>query len=349
MDTVGMYNRERIIKSAAVGGIIVLCALIILKVDNILLSFILAFVISYLLAPVVNAAERTGISRKVAVAGLFLFLTALFATGIYLLLPVVTAQVSALRSELPHFIDGVSKLLITAETRINAILSGVYQLDVSATANRVLSGLSGQMFEDLPRYTSSSLAVLILAPFFAFFMVLDGQAAAKKILELVPNNLFEPALNLKHRMNAQLGGYIRARLLEAGIVCLVVWLGLAVIGFPYAVLLGTFAGLTNLIPYIGPIIGAVPAILMTLVTGASGLTVLAVVAVYTVAQLIDNFVIIPLVVARIVDLHPVVVVIVIIVGAQLAGIIGMIISIPVACILKLTAMAIYEHLVEFGN
>jgi putative permease len=161
--------------------------------------------------------------------------------------------------------------------------------------------------------------------------------------------LFELALNLKHQINEQLGGFIRARLFEAGIVGFVVWLGLAAVGFPYAILLAIFAGLTNLIPYIGPIIGAIPAILIGLVTGLSGWVLLAVAGVYAAAQLIDNFLVIPLVVARIVNLHPVAVVIVIIVGAQMAGILGMIISIPVACILKITAVALYEHLVEFNS
>jgi putative permease len=203
------------------------------------------------------------------------------------------------------------------------------------------------VFEDLPDLISSSMAVLVLAPFFAFFMLLDGQAVTKQIMSLVPNIFFEFALNLQHQMNVQLGDFIRARLLEAGLVGTVVWLGLTIIGFPYAVLLGAFGGLTNLIPYIGPIIGAVPAILIAVVNEASGLEMLILVGVYVVAQLIDNFLIIPLMVAKIVNLHPVTVVIVIIIGAQLAGILGMIISIPVACILKLTAVEIYRHLVEF--
>jgi putative permease len=159
--------------------------------------------------------------------------------------------------------------------------------------------------------------------------------------------MFELALNLQYQINRQLSDFIRARLLEATIVGVVVWTGLALISFPYAILLGVFAGLTNLIPYIGPLIGAVPAVLIALVAYGDGVTILLVSVVYVGAQLIDNMIVIPFIVAKIVNLHPIIVVVVILIGAQSAGILGMIISIPVACIIKLTAEALYHHLLEF--
>jgi putative permease len=347
LKTIGILNRERYIKLFAVIGILLLCVLIILIIENILLSFVFASVTYYLLAPIVNAIERAGISRRLGVAGLFLCIVFVFLMGVYILLPAITSQISAFKDELPTFIDGITKLASVTEQKLNAISYNLYHIDTSKSVEAALSTFSRRVFEDLPDLISSSMAVLVLAPFFAFFMLLDGQAVTKQIMSLVPNNFFEFALNLQHQMNVQLGDFIRARLLEAGLVGTVVWLGLTIIGFPYAVLLGAFGGLTNLIPYIGPIIGAVPAILIAVVNEASGLEMLILVGVYVVAQLIDNFLIIPLMVAKIVNLHPVTVVIVIIIGAQLAGILGMIISIPVACILKLTAVEIYRHLVEF--
>jgi putative permease len=118
------------------------------------------------------------------------------------------------------------------------------------------------------------------------------------------------------------------------IVGLVVWLGLYSIGTPYTSILALFAGLTNLIPYLGPIIGAAPGIIIAFVNHSSLASVVFVTMVYLIAQLIDIVFVIPLVVARIVDLHPVTVVIVIIIGSQVMGILGMIISVPVASILK---------------
>jgi len=342
-------TRERLIKSFAVVGILILCTVVVFKTENILVSFVLGFVIYYLLAPVVNAIERTGVSRRIGVTGLFIFITAASGFGIYILLPATAGQLSAFKNELPKFIEGTTNLLAISEQKLNSFLFNLYRIDISKSLGATLIIFFKGLFSDLPDIISSSVAVIILAPFFAFFMLLDGQTATKKLLALVPNNLFELALNLQHRMNVQLGDFIRARLLEAAIVGLFVGLGLAIVGFPYAVLLAVFAGLANLIPYIGPVIGAIPTVLIALVDGVTAVEFLIVIAVYTAAQLIDIFIIIPLVVAKIVNFHPVAVVIVIIIGAQIGGILGMIISIPVACIIKLTITTIYSHLAEFNG
>ena len=347
MNNMKSLTRERLIKSFAVVGILILCAVVVFKTENILVSFVLGFVIYYLLAPVVNAIERTGVSRRIGVTGLFILITVVAGFGIYILLPATAGQLSAFKNELPKFIEGTTNLLAISEQKLNSFLFNMYEIDISKSLESTLLIFFKGLFDNLPDIISSSFVVIILAPFFAFFMLLDGQAVSKKLLALVPNNFFELALNLQHRINVQLGDFIRARLLEAGIVGFCVWLGLATVGFEYAVLLAVFAGLSNLIPYIGPVVGAIPAVLIALVNSVPGLEFLIVIVVYIVAQLIDNFFVIPLVVAKIVNLHPVTVAIVIIIGAQIGGILGMIISIPVACILKLTITTIYSHLVEF--
>jgi putative permease len=198
----------------------------------------------------------------------------------------------------------------------------------------------------LPGALKTFFTVMLLGPFLAFFMVKDGRAVTNTVLDLVPNQLFEPALSLLHQINFQIGQFVRARMLESLIVGMVTAIGLLIIQFPYAVLLGVIAGLTNFIPYLGPIMGAVPAFLIALVNAHSGLDVLLVAMVYVIAQLIDAGFLIPLMVAKIVDLHPVTVIIVIIAGAQLMGILGMIICIPVAATLKVTINTVYRHLID---
>ena len=117
-------------------------------------------------------------------------------------------------------------------------------------------------------------------------------------------------------------------------------------GCPYPVLLGLIAGLTNLIPYLGPILGAVPAFLIAMVNGYSSLQLVSLALVYLIAQIFDAGILIPVLVAKIVDLHPVTVIVVIIAGAQVMGIVGMIISIPVAATMKVTLNTVYRHLID---
>lgn len=345
-------RRERILKLTAVAFTLLTGGVILLAVDNLLVSFILAFVTNYLLAPIVDVLERKGVPRQTAILIPFLTSGALIGIGIYKVVPLITQQASALESQLPRYQVDLMSLATQAEERFRGFLK-IYNINFSDTINTFIINKTAHLSSAIPAAISGSLTVLLLTPIFAYFMLQDGRAAARKILSMVPNSLFETALNLHHQLNEQMGGFIRARFLEAAIVGLVVWLGLQVSGFPYAGLLGLIAGVTNLIPYLGPLIGAVPAILIALIsndaliTQSISLNLIIVTSIYFFAQLVDIAFIIPLVVARIVNLHPVTVIIVIIVGSQVMGILGMVISIPVASAIKLIFHAFYDHLMDF--
>jgi putative permease len=347
-----ILKRERFIKITSVISLLLMGAIVLLAVPNLLLSFLLAFVVAYLLAPIVNVLERRGLSRQTAIMLPFIATGLLIGFGIYKILPLITQQANLLESQLPKYQVDLMGLVDRTETRFKGFFK-VYDIHFGEAVSSWMVSKSAGVSRAIPAAVSASLTVLILTPFFAFFMLQDGRRFSRSLLSLVPNNLFELALNLQHRLNDQFGGFIRARFLEAAIVGLVVWLGLQASGFPYAALLGLFAGVTNLIPYVGPLIGAVPAVLIALIsddamiTHTMSINLIIVTSIYFFAQLIDMAFIIPLVVARIVNLHPVTVVIVIIIGSQLMGILGMVISIPVASALKLILSTLYEHVTEF--
>lgn len=331
----------------AVLGLISLAILVILSIENMLTSFLLAIVIVYLFAPTVNSLERMGMPRAISIVILFSIAIAFLTIALSMVFPLLSTQVNTLKRELPQYITGMSQLISSTEDRINLFLNSVYEIDISEELQTTMFTWASGLFEGLPGLAQKLLTVTMLAPFFAFFMLLDGRKASRNFLALVPNNLFEMALNLTHQLGNQIGHFIRARLLEAAIVGFVVWAGLELIDIRFAPLLALFAAITNLIPYVGPIIGAVPAFAIAFLNGAASFDLFLLLLVYGVAQLIDIVFIIPLVVAKIVDLHPVTVVIVIIIGSQLLGILGMIISIPVASALKLIINAVFVHVVGF--
>jgi putative permease len=344
-------RRERWIKLSGVILTLVTAIVILLAVDNLLLSFVLAFVVNYLLAPLVDVIERRGVPRQTAILIPFISTGALIAVGIAQVVPLITQQASALQARLPKYQVDLMNLVASAQSHVDGFLK-IYNVNFADTVNTFMIAKTTHFSNALPAALSGSLTVLLLTPIFAFFMLQDGRGAARQLLAMVPNSLFEPALNLHHKLNEQMGGFIRARFLEAAIVGIVVWVGLQISGFPYASLLGLFAGITNLIPYLGPIIGAVPAILIALIsddaliTQSMSINLIIVSSIYFFAQLIDIAFVIPMVVARIVNLHPVTVIIVIIAGSQVMGILGMVISIPVASAIKLIFHAFYDHLME---
>lgn len=341
------FRRDNLIRLGAVLSLVLLFFIILLKVDNMLPSFILAFVIYFLFAPAVNSLERMGLARSLSITILFSLSLVVLSAAIILVLPLISSQVNTLRLETPRYIEGVVNLIATTESKVNNLFDSFYSIDISQNIRTRLFSHTSYLFEGLPSFATRFLTVMTLAPFFAFFMLLDGRQAGRSLLALVPNNFFEMALNLLHQLSEQMGDFIRARLLEAAIVGLVVWLGLEIGDVRFAPLLALCAALFNLIPYIGPIFGAIPAFAITFINGGSGIDYLLLAGVYGFAQLIDIVFIIPLVVAKIVDLHPVTVVIVIIIGAQLLGVLGMIISIPVASAINLIVNSVFMHVVNF--
>ncbi len=330
------------------GALIVLIA-VVAFVKNLLVSFILAFVLFFLLSPIVDYFERRGLSRLSATLIPFAGFTLVMAIMFPVFIPILVAQFDSLRADFPKYIDGIVSLIHDIQSRHGRFFSTFYKADIAMQAQEKFTFYAQNILTELPEHISNSLTVIFLSPFLAFFMLLDGRELVRNIFSLVPNNFFELVLNLNYQIATQMGGFIRARLLESIIVGLVLWVGLVIIGFPYALVLAIIGGLLNLIPYLGPLIGAVPAFLIAMINGASPSEYFSLCMVYATAQVVDIVFVIPFVVAKIVDLHPVTVVLAVLVGAQFMGILGMIISIPLASTLKVTFSAVYKHLTEFRD
>lgn len=349
-----IIRRERLWRLVSFLSILLLTTAIILAVRGLLASCVLAFVIAYLFAPVVDFLERRGLRRSVATVIPFVIGAIVVGVGFTLVVPLVIEQLQVFADRLPRYQADLANLIISIEAKYR-IYVRAGQLNLSNELNEWIATKTSAISVALPSFLSQSVTVLMLAPFFAFFMLQDGNNFARSLLAFVPNHMFEMTLNLRHQINDQLGGFIRARFIEAAIVGAVVWIGLQIMSFPYATVLALFAAATNLIPYIGPIIGAVPAVLIAMVSPEASVgttpsvTLLLLTSVYFIAQLVDIVFVIPVVVAKIVDLHPVTVVVMIIVGAEVAGILGMMISIPIASAAKLTFNAVYSHLTNFRD
>ena len=156
------------------------------------------------------------------------------------------------------------------------------------------------------------------------------------------------SLNVLHKMDMQLGGYLRGQFIEAFVVGSLAILALWIIGVKYFILIGVFAGLANLIPYVGPVAGAVPAIIVAFTNGADSTVIIYIILAFIIIQLIDNVVMQPLVLSKSVNLHPLIIVIAILIGGKFFGILGMFLAVPSAGILKVTSSEIYNGIRKFN-
>ncbi len=340
------WRRINRIQFVAFGCALALAIIAIFIFKNLLLSFVVSVVAAYLLSPVVSYLEGRGINRLAAVLAVYFVLTIALVISITALFPLLANQFYSLRASLPHYLNGLTKLFDSFSTTLNAGSGGTIHVDIGNRARDWLTNSSTQLAGSLPGYLSDSITVLLLAPLLSFFLLKDGQSISRKALHIVPNSIFELTLSLQSQITAQIGQFIRARLLESAIVGLVVLIGLWIVGFPFPIVLALFAGVANVIPYLGPLAGAIPGCLIAFVNAGLGAKLFFVVLVYVAAQLIDIFFIIPLVVARVVDLHPITVILAVILGSKALGILGMLISIPVAAAIKVIVVSIYRHLTD---
>lgn len=340
------WRRRNRIQFVAFMGVLIFSLVGILVFENLLFSFVVAIVCGYLLSPVVSYFEVRGVSRLVAVLLVYVFLAIILLLAVWAIVPALAEQFYSLRASLPHYLDVMAKLLDSLSENLAVGSGGIIHVDIGDRVRNWLMNISTLFASSLPEYLSASISVLFLSPLLTFFILKDGQSLSRRLLTLVPNNIFELTLSLQSQVTAQIGQFIRARLLESVIVSLVVFIGLWLVGFPFPILLALFAGIANLIPYLGPIVGAVPGCVIAFVNAGIGVKLLFVVVVYSAAQLIDIFFIIPLVVARVVGLHPLTVILAVILGSKLLGILGMLISIPVIAAIKVIVVNVYRHLTD---
>jgi putative permease len=197
---------------------------------------------------------------------------------------------------------------------------------------------------DVPQILTSFFEWLFLVPLFMYFMVLEGKNFKHSFAIIIPNKYFEKIYYVVHQFDKKIGSYIFAKFIEANLVGLIIGLGLAILNFPFALLLGFLAGLTNIIPYLGPALGFIPALVVFMTSPQYSSFIGPVLFLYAIANVVDLFIIFPLLVSRIVNLHPLIVIISVIIGSQIWGVVGMIISVPLANVVKLILSEIYREL-----
>ena len=190
---------------------------------------------------------------------------------------------------------------------------------------------------------SALLSILILTVFMIIFL-LEGENFSNIFLHSVPGEHYGTAKRMLEKTSNQIHAYIRGQLLAGTSVAITSIIGLYIlqwitgISIPYTFLIGIAAGLFNLIPFIGPVMGMIPAIIIFLITDQTMplhiIYVILIIAVFGIVQLIDNLVMSPYIMGSSVGLHPMLVIILVLLGASVSGILGMLFAVPIAAILK---------------
>ncbi|MGE5632054.1 MAG: AI-2E family transporter [Caulobacteraceae bacterium] len=328
--------------------------------------FIIALVIAYLLHPVVcwiecnvldgkkffkskneNEDSLKRIRRTVSVLLTYLLIIGIIVVLLYSTYAMIGGKISS-QLDLNSVIDSISSYSqkytgIYEQLRVELENSGLSDnlkqqfIQTAENANEILGTAATKIFDQIRRL-GSNIVNIVLGLIIAFYLLKDMEYFRKLYLE-VTGILFSDKKNRKLRsfltdINTIISNFVRGQLLDALIVGIMSSIGLSIIGLDFAFLIGMTAGIANVIPYFGPIIGSVPAVIVGLLSG-SPIKALFAVIVLIIVQQIDSTLISPKVVGRSVGLHPVFVMLSIIIGGAYFGLIGMLLAVPVAAIIKM--------------
>jgi len=319
--------------------------------NGLFLPILLSLIVTFLLDPLVLFFERVQISRTASIFLVYFIILALLSLTLVLVGPPNwQSMFDALRADFPRYITRMLDYLNQLMSNLHEQFPYLENYDISAKVRHGAQDFLGLVLLETPRSAMRIGSLFLLVPLFSFFFLRDSQRIMRNLISLTPNRYFEMALDIYDHVSWQLAHFIRGRIIEALFVGLVVWLGLSVTDIRYAPLLGAIAGITNLVPYIGPIVGMVPGLIIAMVDLGVGPQFWWIFCVYLlIGQIIlDNFILIPILISRVSNLHPLWVILAIVMGGKLYGILGMIIGVPIASIIKITLIEIRHYRSTFN-
>jgi predicted PurR-regulated permease PerM len=311
-------------------------------------AFVLGGAIAFLIQPAVTRLVAAGVPRIIAIALVFLVIIIILAGLVLLIVPLGVSEVNQLQVQAPS-------LAAAAQERINSLQGSPIRIfgltvDLKGTTETINAHLKdyllGQFGNALTIGLTALTIVLQLVLMFvvAFLLSLDAPAVRKDLRRLVPNDYRTDFDQIWRKVRKMLYAYVRGQLIIAGLIGILSGIACAVLGLADPVALGLIAGLTALIPYLGPFLGAIPAILVGLAAAPIKALLIAVVY-FLISNIILNFVY-PKVMGDAVRLPPILVIVAFIAGFAWAGILGMFVAVPIAATLRILFDHIYPRLYE---
>jgi len=294
--------------------------------DVIALIFISILIVSAI-DPAVDWMQKKKIPRPLGVSIVYLAMLAVISLSVSFLIPPLVEQFRDLSQKLPAYYQSVMILMhdlgITFANKDAA--SGAIQSFSGLSTE--FSSLSSQIFSKTIGFFSGFISIIVILAM-AFYMAVKEDGIKKFIISVTPEKHKEYAAHLTGRIKYKMGKWMQGQLILMVIIFIIDLIGLSVLNIPYALALAIFAGLMEIIPYVGPLISAIPGVILgfTISPFIGFLTIIL----YWVAQQFENYVIVPQIMKKAVGLNPITVIVALLIGVKLGGIFGAIVAVPVA-------------------
>jgi predicted PurR-regulated permease PerM len=330
-----------------------------------LAPFILAFVIAYILDPIVDLMQVRGIKRGWAIAILAVPGIVVITLVVLFGVPALVQQIESLIERLPaalqrgvDWVQGLRARLLASQLpffRGEALERAL----ASFSPERVAQYINEQQAEIGRRVWGAVLGVgrgvtivlsvlgyLVITPVLAIYLLIDFDKLIARAGSLIPRAKRTTWLAFGAEYDRLLSRYLRGQITAAVIVGMLTWIGLFVLGFPYSGLVGAIAGVFNVVPYLGLIASVIPAVIVALLSGSIVASLIKIAVVFAIVQVIDSTITGPRIVGGSVGLHPVWVILALAVGSFFFGFVGLLLAMPAAVLIKLVvrdALARYRE------
>ncbi|MET3210104.1 MAG: AI-2E family transporter [Bacillota bacterium] len=310
---------------------------------TIIAPFAVAMIISYVLNPVVNMLGGRKVPRSVAVLLIYAVFLGSLVVILMNLIPMFIEQLDELNEHLPELTMHAQGLMTNMDGSIlpQGVRSGMNQWFFQLE-NRMATGIAA--FMDNIGGMINMLFNVFIVPFLIFYILKDFDVFERAIVSYLPRSRRKAIVTVLKEIDQALGNYVRGQLLVCVIIGVMAYIGYMLIGMPYALLLAGVVAVFNIVPYLGPFLGAAPAVVMA--STVSFKMVLLVVVVNTCIQVLESNVISPQVVGRTLHLHPIAIIFALLVGGEIAGITGLILAVPVMAVLKVALQHFFAYYVK---
>lgn len=331
-------------------GILILAAVgvyILYLIRAIFPPLVLALLVIFMLNPVVSRLERRGVRRLWGTLLVYVLFTLIVILLVALIIPPLGRQVAELNANVPRLRNEILSFTENTADRLGITF------DASQISQRIADA-QDQLLSELGRVVEFTLSaihlilIFVLAPIIALYLLIDLPKLQRSFIKHLPPAYRDEILVLLEKTGAAVGGFFRGQLLVALIVGTMSAIGLALINIPFWLPIGLLVGFFNIIPFVGPFIGGGIAVIIGAASG--GFTQAALAAgVMVVVQQIDNHLISPNVMGRAVRLHPVTIILALLAGGTIAGLWGMLLSVPGTAVGKIWFLHFYgRHVLEEG-
>jgi predicted PurR-regulated permease PerM len=318
------------------GGI---ALLLVWSFAGLIVYLLIGMLVAHLTRPLVDRVQIAGIGRVPAILLTFALVFTAVSLLLTALVPVLARQIGELTQRITS--DTVATWASSLEVPLRKFLPIMPAGTIRASFDRIFQQLFAENgFATVITYMvdvfTDLLYGILIVPIVAFFLLKDAPLLKKRMLHPVPNRFFEIALALLDKIQTRLGRYITGLLIQMLAVSITATTALLFTGLEYPLILGLFTGIANSIPYFGPIVGFLAGSLMAIGQTGDFALIPAMLIAMGFTQFVDNFFFQPFIFSRAVRTHPLVILFVVLIGAQLNGIVGMLFALPITTALLVT-------------